>query len=437
MAIGSAIILSLIFLSLEAFRLERARRELKWRIAVGGVRGKSSVTRLIAGALREGGIRVIARTTGSRPVVIFPDGHEEEVRRLSPPNILEGKGFLRLAKKEAAEALVVELMAIQPECLEAEVKKIFKPHYLLFTNFRLDHREELGRTRREVAQNLLRAAFKGVNVFLLEEQMTPEIEEILERKGAKIIKVNGYGDFSHSKGLIVSKENELGFKASELIRSKIKNSGPKELRANFGDDFADNIRLALAVSRHLGLKDEVAISGMQKATPDFGSLKIWEAAVSPGHAPGYLVSAFAANEPESSSLVIKKLKELIPWEGKKVYGLLLLRRDRGDRTKQWCEAVAQGFLAEFDELFLCGAPQLVWRRVKRRLKEKGLTPISRQTILLKPRIYCLNTWEVMNLTQKLSQRGKEPWILVGLGNIVGLGSRLVDLWEKEGKRIHG
>ncbi len=445
MALVSAIILGLIFLSLESFRLARTRRQLKWRIAVGGIRGKSSVTRLIAGALREGGIRVMARTTGSRPVVIFPDGHEEEVRRFSLPNILEGKRFLRLAKKEAAEALVVELMAIQPECLEVEVRKIFKPQCLLFTNFRPDHREKLGRTRREVAQNLLRAAFKGGNVFLLEEQMTPEIEEILDRKGAKIIRVNGLGDLGQSEALIMSNGNEPGSKASNLIGSKLKDLSLRDLRSNFGDDFADNIRLALAISRHLGLKDEVAISGMQKAKPDFGGLKIWELTAPPALAPGYLVSAFAANEPESSSLVIEKLKEIIPWKGKEVYGLLLLRRDRGDRTEQWCEAVAQGFFAEFDELFLCGAPELVFRRVKRRVREKegmirfqpGLTPISPKTILLKPRIYCLKPWAVMSLTRKLSQRENKPWILIGLGNIVGLGARLVDLWEREAKRIHG
>ena len=37
------------------------------RIHVNGTRGKSSVTRLIAAGLREGGIRTFAKTTGTAP----------------------------------------------------------------------------------------------------------------------------------------------------------------------------------------------------------------------------------------------------------------------------------------------------------------------------------------------------------------------------------
>jgi len=54
----------------EAWRHRRALRALPIRIHVNGSRGKSSVTRLVAAALREGGIPTAAKTTGSKARMI-------------------------------------------------------------------------------------------------------------------------------------------------------------------------------------------------------------------------------------------------------------------------------------------------------------------------------------------------------------------------------
>ena len=53
---------------------ERQLNKLKIRIYVNGIRGKSTVTRLIAGVLREAGIQTLAKTTGSAAMVILPNG---------------------------------------------------------------------------------------------------------------------------------------------------------------------------------------------------------------------------------------------------------------------------------------------------------------------------------------------------------------------------
>lgn len=401
---------------------------------MAGVRGKSSVTRLIASSLREAGVRVIARTTGSRPVIIFSDGEEAEISRPAAANILEGKSFLRLARKERVEAVVVELMAIKPECLEVEVQKIFKPHCLVFTNFRPDHVEELGQTKEEVARSLLRAVsrgLKGTTVFLLKEEMLPGVKEDLEKKEVRVVAVDGQESSASISGEEESdnfgKSKKKAFAAkqssSETLRG-LAEKGPEDegnlrsLRLNYGDDFAANIRLAMAVTRHLGLRDDTALSGMKKTRPDFGGLKIWEK-TAPGKPPGYVASAFAANDPESSFLVLRKLKTFIPWEGKKNYGLLVFRPDRGDRTKQWLQAIKTGALADFDRLFLCGCPYF---------------PVKK---LASPKIKRLKPADVRCLTEVLSYTETSPWILIGLGNIVGLGSELVALWEKTGRRIHG
>jgi len=472
-------------------------------VAVGGIRGKSSVTRLIAAALREAGIKTLARTTGSKPVIIFPDGQEEEIQRTGLPNILEGKKILNLAWKTKAQALVVELMAINPECLEAEVRKIFKPQLLILTNFRPDHLEELGRSREEVARNLLRAVSKNSTVLLLEEEITPEIKEYLKKKGVSLVVASN---------IVASNEagpTQSGIGTGKGRMAEWENLAPKDWRACFGDDFPQNIRLALAATRYLGISEAIAISGLRKARPDFGSLKIWEYAL-PGKPCGYLASAFAANEPESSALVIKKIKEIIPWEKKKIYGLLLFRRDRGDRTWQWLQAIQDGFFAEFDGLFLSNCPffslfrtrpkvkgrswpglfslkkpkkpfsgdedfsdrgkigsqkkrpgfeegKISWEKREKgrgneaslQGKEKygngdgdgngngnGKSGVESGEIII-PEIIRLSPEKVMALAEELSQKEERDWILIGLGNIVGLGEKLVDLWERKGRRIHG
>ncbi|MGB7296420.1 MAG: poly-gamma-glutamate synthase PgsB, partial [Candidatus Aminicenantales bacterium] len=96
-----------------------------------GTRGKSTVTRLIAGALKEGGFPVLAKTTGSKPVLILPDGREEEIIRRGLPAILEQKKVLKTAAGVGSWALVTELMSIRPENLAVESRRLFRPHILI------------------------------------------------------------------------------------------------------------------------------------------------------------------------------------------------------------------------------------------------------------------------------------------------------------------
>ena len=74
LAPASLVVLSLAFLVLEKAGLDRLRKKVPLRVCITGTRGKSSVTRLTAAALRSSGLRVAAKTTGSRPMLIFPGG---------------------------------------------------------------------------------------------------------------------------------------------------------------------------------------------------------------------------------------------------------------------------------------------------------------------------------------------------------------------------
>src|SRR3954462_9769789 len=105
----AALLLLLVFGTVEQHRHERNLARIPVRVLVNGIRGKSSITRLCAGALRGGGLRVVAKTTGSAARLIFPDGSEEPVhRKFDISNVVEQVGIVRRAVFFAPDALVME-----------------------------------------------------------------------------------------------------------------------------------------------------------------------------------------------------------------------------------------------------------------------------------------------------------------------------------------
>ncbi len=65
---------------------------------VNGIRGKSSITRLCAGALRGGDLVTVAKTTGTAARFIHPDATEEPVyRKFGIANVVEQIGIVRRA----------------------------------------------------------------------------------------------------------------------------------------------------------------------------------------------------------------------------------------------------------------------------------------------------------------------------------------------------
>jgi len=137
----------LIYLLIERLALDARLRLIPVRICVAGTRGKSSVVRLIAGALRESGTNVVAKTTGSRAAVLLPDGTEREVRRRGLPSVLEQKRIVRTAARLGAQVLVTEMMSIGEECLSTESRRLIRPDILVLTNVRLDHLDLMCRSR--------------------------------------------------------------------------------------------------------------------------------------------------------------------------------------------------------------------------------------------------------------------------------------------------
>jgi len=384
-ALGLAVLL--VYFICESLAHRKALRRIPLRVAVTGTRGKSTVTRLIAGALREAGYRVLAKTTGSKPVVIFPDGEEMELRRSGKPTILEQKKVVRMARAARAEALVVEMMSIRPETLAAESRMILRPRLLAVTNVRLDHLDDMGRTKDEIAASLSAAIPSGGTVIVPEEEWYPAFQDAADARRSRVVKI------------------------------------PPLSSGRAGLEFPENIRLALALTDLLGIPWETALRGMTKARADFGGLKVWRALPEPLKEEWYLVSAFAANEPESTAKVLARVREICPRMPEGLIGLVNLREDRGDRTGQWLDALRAGFFEAFEELIFIGDHA---RALARR---KPAAPSAHLRISAWP------SWKPDRIMDRIFAAENGGRTVIGMGNMGGLGGKLVDYWARIGERL--
>lgn len=384
--------LFLIYLCAERVRLDRALRRVPQRIAVTGTRGKSSVTRLIAAGLRASGATVMAKTTGSKPVLIFPDGTERGIFRPGPASVREQIRLVELAASAAAGVLVAEMMSIGAECLAAESGRILRPGTLAVTNARLDHLGEMGREKEAIVRSLA-AAFPGrADVFIPAEEMHPAFEEAAARTGSRI---------------------------HPVVRRTAE--GPAADIDPPPGEFEPNRRLARAVLESLGLDGRTIERGLDSAAPDPGALKIRRGTFGVPPRPAVCISLFAANEPESSAAALREVQRITPFGGRPVVGLLSLREDRGDRTLQWIRAAREGFFRGFASVFLLGPTAGAALRKIRRRRVPGGPAFS----VIGER----SPEDVMS--RVLVSTPGEPMV-VGLGNFVGLGDELVRYWEARG-----
>jgi len=343
----------------------------------------------------------MAKTTGSKPVLILPDGSEYEIARPGGASIREQVRVVKAAAGAGAEALVAEMMSIGAECLSVESGDILRPRILALTNVRPDHIDAMGRRREDIAGTLTAAFPRKGTVFVPAEEVYPAFEEAAARRGCRLEPVPRETDGASGGGGRTGSGDRpaLGF-----------------------EEFEPNIRLALAVLRGLGVGREEALRGMSRARPDFGSLRVWR--VEAGRPPrtAACVNAFAANDPESSADVLRLVRKRIPAEGRSFAAVLSLRDDRGDRTIQWIEAAGEGFFRGFELVAVLGSPALA---AARRLR-KALGHAVR--VVVPPA-----GEEAPRLMDALAGAASGELVVVGLGNIVGPGGRLVSHWQEAGR----
>ncbi len=367
---------------LEYRKHKRNLGSIKIRVHVNGTRGKSSVTRLIAGVLREGGIRTVAKTTGTLPRFIFPDGSEEPVARIGPANILEQGGIIRKATELGAEAMVIECMALQPEYQEICERKMVKSTVGVITNVRPDHLDVMGPTELDVVDALSGTIPPRGICFTSERERFERLDEIAVGLGARLVRADPG---------IVSDNDMAGF---SYIEHK------------------DNVALTLEVARHLGISRETAFRGMYRAAPDFGALKVFRLDFF-GKRPVFY-NAFAANDPESTS-ALWKLLGFEPSEENPLIVIANNRADRPTRAVQLASMLVNQVVA--DKFILVGTnTKLLWEELGR----MGMNEAN---------VHNMGGFEVEDIFERCMELTPAKSRIIGVGNIGGIGWEIVNYFE--------
>lgn len=281
----------------EKRRHQRNVEAIPIRICVNGVRGKSTVTRLITGILVEAGYKAVGKTTGTQARMIYWFTSEEKPikRRPEGPNIREQKLVVAEAAQLGADALVSECMAVNPDYQISFQKDFLQANIGVIVNVLEDHMDVLGPTLDEVAEAFTATIPHQGHLIIMDGPYREYFQEVARQRGTEVIVAD---------------------------RSKI---SEEYLRQFTYVCFPDNAAIALAVAQALGIDEETAKRGMLKAQPDPGVLRIL-----PIGKNSYFVNGFAANDADSTLRIWQRVKELgYPLKNPMV--IMNCRPDRMDR----------------------------------------------------------------------------------------------------------
>ena len=358
------------------------------RIHVNGTRGKTSVTRLIAAGLREAGVRCVAKTTGTVPRFILPNGREVPVYRPGGANVIEQKQSVTMAAAQRAEALVVECMALQPQLQWLSESKLVRATHGVITNARPDHLDVMGPTEDDVARALA-ATVPVQGVFLTAERHHRAFfEEVAQDRGSR-------------------------FRASDDISEPL---SPEDVSAFPYLEHQENIELALAVCEEIGVDKETALRGMWRAKPDPGAMT--EARIEFFGRHIVFVNGFAANDPTSTRYIweqsLRRHRDLT-----RRIAVFNCRSDRADRSEQLAESY--GRWTQADEVVLLGSGQYIFARAA---VKAGLDPT---------RLVFVDRTHPADIFEILLGLAEPSALVMGLGNIAGPGLALAEYFANRGK----
>ena len=124
------------------------------RVNINGIRGKSTVTRLITSILTEAGYKTVGKTTGTaaRMIYWFQDDEDIIVRQPQGANIGEQLKVLQKAADLNAEALVCECMAVNPDYQKVFQFRMLEANIVVIVNVLEDHLDVMGPTLDQIAQ---------------------------------------------------------------------------------------------------------------------------------------------------------------------------------------------------------------------------------------------------------------------------------------------
>ncbi|MCJ8268624.1 MAG: poly-gamma-glutamate synthase PgsB, partial [Psychrosphaera sp.] len=164
-------------------------RKIPVRIHVNGTRGKSSIARLLAAGLRQSGLKVICKTTGSEAKLVLDDKNELPILRGATPNIIEQCKVAEYASKAGADVLVIECMALKPELQAYSELKLIRSTHGVITNCGPDHLDVMGPTELDVAQALAGTVPVNGLLYTNEKQYLNVLEHAAADRNAQMVAI--------------------------------------------------------------------------------------------------------------------------------------------------------------------------------------------------------------------------------------------------------
>lgn len=285
------------------------------RIHVNGIRGKSSVTRLVSAALREGNIKTLGKTTGTAARLIINHNTDVVIER-KEADIAEQKRILDTYHDKNYAAIVFECMAINPLYQRYLEQKIMTSTIGVITNVREDHMDLLGKTLPEIARSLCSTIPR--NGHLVTAENNPELLEVIREECVK-------------RNSILHVVEEQAVANTDM--------------ANFQHfEYKANVAIALEVAGLCGITRETALRGMHKAQADPGAFIL--KTFTKGYQRMHWANLFAINDRESFVLTANELTQKVDRDAKMVV-ILNNRQDRPERVSQFVDIAVNSVHADY------------------------------------------------------------------------------------------
>ena len=272
------------------------------RVNINGIRGKSTVTRLITSILTEAGYKTVGKTTGTaaRMIYWFQDDEDIIVRQPQGANIGEQLKVLQKAADLNAEALVCECMAVNPDYQKVFQFRMLEANIVVIVNVLEDHLDVMGPTLDQIAQAFGATIPYNGYLITVDCAYTDYFKQIAKERNTKVIIADN------------SKITDEYFAKFDYMI------------------FPDNASLALAVGEALGIDEETCFKGMLNAHPDPGAMRITR--IGDEDLNCTFVNGFAANDPQSTVNIWERVKEL-EYNTEDPIVIMNCREDRVDRTE--------------------------------------------------------------------------------------------------------
>lgn len=359
------------------------------RINVNGIRGKSTITRMITAMLAYHGVKVIGKTTGSAARMLYWDKPEEPIdRKPEGANIKEQLGVISKAADMGAEALVCECMAVKPELQKIYQEQMIKAGIGVIVNVLPDHIDEMGPTLDEIALAFtVTIPYNGI-LILGSSDYTEYFTEIAEKRNTKVF---------------VADESKIPEGYLDKFNYAV---------------FPNNVAVPLALAEALGIDREEALEGILTAAPDPGIATVNPVGRLEDNA--FFVNGFAANDPVSTLQIWDYVKR----RGISQDNVIVLancRGDRGDRTRQMANDVIPFMPAKTVIAVGKNTKPIADAYKKGKFKAEFLNMDSAKPNKI-----------VAEIEKRLSGA-----VIFGVGNIHGIGEELIEGIMSLGKKEDG